>query len=91
MNSAATQTGGSEMVSQPDELAPVKEMVRACIQCGTCTGSCPNAFAMDYTPRHLWRMVLMGLKEEIFISTAEPSLCVRTVIIAPCAVRGGCR
>ncbi len=68
MNSAATQTGGSEMVSQPDELAPVKEMVRACIQCGTCTGSCPNAFAMDYTPRHLWRMVLMGLKEEIFSS-----------------------
>jgi len=51
-----------------DELAPVQEMVRACIQCGTCTGSCPNEFAMDYTPRRLWRMVLMDQKAEIFQS-----------------------
>ncbi|MBF0257365.1 MAG: 4Fe-4S dicluster domain-containing protein [Desulfamplus sp.] len=41
-------------------------MLHACIQCGTCTGSCPNAFAMDRTPRHLWRMVLMGYRSEIF-------------------------
>lgn len=68
MNSAATQTGSSEMVSQPDVLAPVKQMVRACIQCGTCTGSCPNAFAMDDTPRHLWRMVQMGQQDEVFSS-----------------------
>ena len=51
-----------------DTLAPVREMVSACIQCGTCTGSCPNAFAMDKTPRHMWRMVLMGEKEAIFSS-----------------------
>ncbi len=51
-----------------DILAPVRKMVQACIQCGTCTGSCPNAFAMDYTPRHLWRMVMMGLTDEIFNS-----------------------
>ena len=52
----------------PDVLAPVQEMVRACIQCGTCTASCPNEFAMDHTPRKLWRMVLMGLKNQIFQS-----------------------
>ena len=51
-----------------DPLASVREMVQSCIQCGTCTGSCPNAFAMDYTPRHMWRMVLMGQKDEIFRS-----------------------
>ena len=51
-----------------DVLAPVQEMVRACIQCGTCTASCPNEFAMDRTPRKLWRMVLMGLKNQIFQS-----------------------
>jgi heterodisulfide reductase subunit C len=50
------------------DLAPVQEMVRACIQCGTCTGSCPNEFAMEYTPRHLWRMVLMDQSAEIFQS-----------------------
>ena len=51
-----------------DHLAKIQEMVRACIQCGTCTGSCPNAQSMDYTPRHLWRMVLMGQKDLIFKS-----------------------
>lgn len=52
----------------PDPLAPIQEMVQTCIQCGTCTGSCPNAFAMDQTPRRLWRMVLMGQKDVIFQS-----------------------
>jgi heterodisulfide reductase subunit C len=51
-----------------DTLSRVQEMVQSCIQCGTCTGSCPNEFAMDITPRRLWRMVLMGMKEEIFES-----------------------
>lgn len=55
-------------VAPSDDLAPVREMIRSCIQCGTCTGSCPNAFAMDKTPRQLWRMVLMGEKDAIFDS-----------------------
>lgn len=49
----------------PDILAPVREMIQACIQCGTCTGSCPNAFAMDISPRGMWRMVIMGEDEKI--------------------------
>jgi heterodisulfide reductase subunit C len=49
-------------------------MVSACIQCGTCTGSCPNAFAMDLTPRQLWYNVLMGEKDTIFHSKTF-SLC----------------
>lgn len=50
------------------ELAAVRDMVCSCIQCGTCTGSCPNAFAMDYTPRKMWRMVMTGQKDAIFNS-----------------------
>ncbi len=46
----------------------IKELIKTCMQCGTCTGSCPNAFAMDLTPRKLWRMVLMDRHEEIFKS-----------------------
>lgn len=49
-------------------LANVREMVQSCIQCGTCSGSCPNEFAMDLTPRQLWRMVLMNREAEIFQS-----------------------
>ena len=49
-----------------DPMLAIWEKVSACMQCGTCTGSCPNAHAMDVTPRQLWRMVLLGLKEDIF-------------------------
>ena len=44
--------------NKSEDLAPIQKMVRACIQCGTCTGSCPNAYAMDITPRAMWRRVL---------------------------------
>ena len=50
-----------------EELAPDEEL-RACIQCGTCTASCASAYAMDYTPRQIWRMVQLGLREEVLNS-----------------------
>lgn len=52
----------------PAGLAEVQDIVRACMQCGTCTASCPNAHAMDLTPRRMWRMLLFGLTEEVFQS-----------------------
>ena len=66
----------SEIASEPviDSLAEIRSMVSACIQCGTCTGSCPNAFAMDLTPRQLWYNILMGEKDTIFHSKTF-SLC----------------
>jgi heterodisulfide reductase subunit C len=66
----------SKTVPEPviDSLATIRDMVSACIQCGTCTGSCPNAFAMDLTPRQLWYNVLMGEKDTIFHSKTF-SLC----------------
>jgi len=39
-----------------------------CIQCGSCSASCPTAYAMDYTPRRLWQMLRMGLTEEVLTS-----------------------
>ena len=36
-----------------------------CLQCGTCSSSCPTYFAMDVPPRKLWRMVTLGLKDDI--------------------------
>ena len=55
-------------VIEINHLLKIQEMVSTCIQCGTCTGSCPNAQSMDYTPRHLWRLVLMGQKDAIYRS-----------------------
>jgi len=49
-------------------MSQIKEMIQSCIQCGTCTASCPNAFAMDHTPRMLWRMVLKDKTNAVFSS-----------------------
>ena len=49
-------------------VASIQEMVRACMQCGTCSASCPNAANMDYTPRQMWRLLLTGFVEEVFSS-----------------------
>lgn len=61
-------TNRADKSTSPNVMASIEDKIRACIQCGTCSGSCPNAFAMDYTPRHLWRMVQLGQKDEIFRS-----------------------
>jgi heterodisulfide reductase subunit C len=49
-------------------MAEIGRMVCACIQCGTCTGSCPNAAEMDLTPRHMWRLVILGRLETVMAS-----------------------
>jgi heterodisulfide reductase subunit C2 len=49
-------------------VAPDREKLLTCIQCGTCTASCPTAYAMDYTPRQLWRLIQVGLREEALSS-----------------------
>lgn len=51
-----------------DPMTEVYDNIRACMQCGTCTGSCANAFAMDLTPRQMWRAVQLGFKDDIFNS-----------------------
>ncbi len=55
-----------------DEISaiPGGEGVRLCIQCGTCTASCPNADKMDYTPAELIAMVRAGMRKEVLSSKA---------------------
>jgi len=47
------------------ELDRVRDMVRACMQCGTCSASCPNVAFMPSPPRRLWRLLLMGFTDEV--------------------------
>ncbi|WP_235896605.1 4Fe-4S dicluster domain-containing protein [Oceanidesulfovibrio marinus] len=53
---------------QDSELCELQAMLSRCMQCGTCTASCPNAQAMDLTPRQLWRLVQLGQLDRIFES-----------------------
>ena len=46
------------------------ERVVACYQCGTCSGSCPTAPAMDYNPRRMLHMLRLGLGERVLSSQA---------------------
>jgi heterodisulfide reductase subunit C len=39
-----------------------------CVQCGTCSGSCPVAGYMDFTPRQIIAMVNAGLKDQVLDS-----------------------
>ena len=55
----------------------------ACIQCGTCGGSCPSASDMDHTPRMLFAMVRAEMRDEVLRSNT-PWMCVSCYL---CAVR----
>jgi heterodisulfide reductase subunit C len=51
-----------------DALTPAREKLRTCMQCGSCTATCASSYAMDYTPRQIWHMVRLGLKDEVLQS-----------------------
>jgi len=39
--------------------------VQQCIQCGTCSGSCPMVDTMDAVPRRIMHMAQLGLEEAL--------------------------
>lgn len=47
---------------------PGGEKIKACQQCGTCSGSCPTAYAMDYTPRQIISWLRAGELEKVLNS-----------------------
>jgi len=49
---------------------PGGESIRLCIQCGTCTASCPNADRMEHTPSQLIAMARADMREEVLSSNA---------------------
>lgn len=57
--------------------------LEACIQCGTCGGSCPSGASMEHTPRALFAMVLAGMRTET-LSSNTPWMCLSCYF---CAIR----
>lgn len=47
---------------------PGGEKVKNCIQCGTCSGSCPASFQMEQTPRQLFAMIRAGMRDDVLSS-----------------------
>jgi quinone-modifying oxidoreductase subunit QmoC len=44
------------------------ERLKLCMQCGTCSGSCPIGQQMDHGPRKLFMMIRAGMKEAVLTS-----------------------
>lgn len=59
-----------------DELKeiPGGEQIVDCIQCGTCSGSCPTGFLMKHSPRKLIAMTRAGMRKEV-LSSPDIWLC----------------
>jgi len=47
---------------------PDGRKIDLCIQCGTCSGSCPTAYAMDYSPREIFAALRAGMLDRVLFS-----------------------
>ncbi|RJX25887.1 MAG: heterodisulfide reductase [Desulfurivibrio sp.] len=61
--------------SNPFAAITQLERINQCIQCGTCSGSCPLADLMDHAPRELFALLREGAYEEVLHSNT-PWFCV---------------
>ena len=50
------------------QVEPDWQKLATCIQCGTCTASCPASELMDYAPRQLWELLRLGLRDQVMNS-----------------------
>jgi len=51
-------------------LIPNGEKVNMCIQCGTCSASCPTGYAMDFTPRQIVAALRADIIHEVLVSNS---------------------
>lgn len=42
--------------------------IKHCIQCGTCSGSCPVSWAMEETPRQIFALIRAGMRDRVLDS-----------------------
>jgi heterodisulfide reductase subunit C len=47
---------------------PGGDAIKRCIQCGTCSGTCPVSWAMDASPRRIIAMVRAGMRDKVLSS-----------------------
>ena len=61
------------------------DRMNMCMQCGTCSGSCPIGTEMDSGPRKLFMMVRAGMKDEVLSSSTlwNCTSCYRCVARCP--------
>ena len=58
----------SDLIKEAERLSGTDPA--SCMQCGMCTGGCPLAYEMDYSPRQILRLLQLGLINEALNSRA---------------------
>jgi heterodisulfide reductase subunit C len=75
MSADTVEATNREVGLSPEEEAILhRPELLECIQCGTCSASCPTAYAMDYTPRRIIAALRAGELEKVLRSNT-PWLC----------------
>ncbi len=63
-----TTYGLSEVFLNDVYGIPDGDKIKECIQCGTCSASCPTSYAMDYPPREIIAAFRAGLLDRVLKS-----------------------
>jgi quinone-modifying oxidoreductase subunit QmoC len=53
---------------------PEGERVLSCLQCGTCSATCPVAPMLEHSPRQIFAMMRAGMRTEV-LSSLTPWMC----------------
>jgi len=56
-------------------VTPGGELLRRCLQCGSCGGSCPSGSDMDHSPRGIFALINADEEDEV-LSSNTPWYCV---------------
>jgi len=64
MKSAVAPELSEELLERVYAL-PHGEKIKECIQCGTCSASCPSAAAMEYSPREIIASLRAGMLDRV--------------------------
>lgn len=68
MTARQTDVHGSSFLQEVVADTPGGEQIMHCLQCGSCSGSCPNGDDMQHTPRALFALINAGEREEVLSS-----------------------
>lgn len=62
--------------------------IKECIQCGTCSASCPTSYAMEYGPREIIAALRAGMLDRVLKSTTVwlCSSCYSCTVRCPAAI-----
>jgi heterodisulfide reductase subunit C len=66
---------GFNLIELVEARTPGDSRLEMCIQCGSCSGSCPSGKDMDNSPRKLFAMLRAGLVDEV-LEANTPWYCV---------------